>query len=196
LPYTLFAADNGTGNIELWGTDGETGRTLLIKEIKAGSSGSFPTNYAPSLSAGMSFAVMGNFAYFAADDGVHGNELWRSDGTTAGTTEVSDVPGITPGQGSPDIINGLSPQNIVVANGLLFFIGYDPNNPSTGYGVYKTNGVSAPTLVSHPPYAIAGMASNGSRVYWTYDDGNNTTTMTSDGTTTRPSAARRALQRR
>jgi ELWxxDGT repeat protein len=34
---------------------------------------------------------LGSFALFAADDGVHGEELWRTDGTAAGTAMVRDI---------------------------------------------------------------------------------------------------------
>lgn len=39
--------------------------------------------------------LAGDRVYFAADDGAHGVELWRSDGTTAGTVMVADIaPGL------------------------------------------------------------------------------------------------------
>ncbi len=43
------------------------------------------------------YLVVNNVAYFGADDGVNGTELWRSDGTAAGTYMVKDI---TPGVGS------------------------------------------------------------------------------------------------
>src|SRR5262249_13178805 len=35
--------------------------------------------------------AIGSTAYFTADDGVHGLELWKSDGTAAGTMLVKDI---------------------------------------------------------------------------------------------------------
>ena len=46
--------------------------------------------------AGGAFAAqqMGGNLYFTADDGVHGRELWRTDGTSVGTAMLGDL---TPG---------------------------------------------------------------------------------------------------
>jgi ELWxxDGT repeat protein len=37
------------------------------------------------------FTVMGDRIFFSANDGVHGLELWASDGTSAGTKMIVDL---------------------------------------------------------------------------------------------------------
>ena len=53
--------------------------------------------------------------FFAADDGTHGDQLWQSDGTSAGTTMVADI--------NP---NGSSnPQDLTAVDGNVFFSAND-----------------------------------------------------------------------
>ena len=61
--------------------------------------------------------MVGSTLFFAATDGSHGPELWKSDGTTAGTVMVKDV--------YPGAI-GSYPKNLVNVNGTLFYQAFDP----------------------------------------------------------------------
>jgi ELWxxDGT repeat protein len=72
---------------ELLSTDGTVEGISLLKAFGATASP-------------IGTAVAGANLYFSIDDGEHGVELWKSDGTPAGTTLVSDIePG--PGGSTP-----------------------------------------------------------------------------------------------
>jgi ELWxxDGT repeat protein len=185
MPLTVFGAQQANNDVELWGTNGTTGGTFLIKDINTGGSGAV-TNTAAGTGAPLPFAVIGNYAYFSATDGSTGTELWRTDGTAAGTTKVTEFSTNNGTGGDPsDDITGFNPSNIVAANGFIFFIGSGPAavNPSTSpprYGIWKYDpGTNLTTFISDD--GPTQMISAGGRIYWTEDSGEGGIVRSSDG---------------
>ena len=83
--YAFFFADDGVHGKELWKTDGTASGTSMVKDINSGA----PTSY-PSTSK-YTMAVIGSTLYFSADDGSNGVELWKTDGTSSGTSIVKNI---------------------------------------------------------------------------------------------------------
>ena len=111
---------SGHDNRELWKSDGTAAGTEKVTEIRSGADGSSPAE----------LIEVGGQLYFVATDVVYdayygydvNRELWKSDGSEAGTQMVKDI---YPGR------DGSSPRGLTEFEGTLFF-----SAESTGAGTY------------------------------------------------------------
>src|SRR5215218_1011171 len=90
----FFAADDGKHGVELWKSDGTNRGTKLVKDINTVRGNSNPNDKTGALTRSAEVEkpfVVGNRLYFRANDGKHGVELWKSDGTNRGTKLVKNI---------------------------------------------------------------------------------------------------------
>src|SRR3982751_1765240 len=85
----LFFANDGAHGDELWRGDGTTGNTQRVTDIANGPDGLGNANRG---SVTGQLVVCGGFAYFGAIDNGNDIELWRTDGTAAGTKKLNVNP--------------------------------------------------------------------------------------------------------
>lgn len=123
----FFIANDGVNGNELWKSDGTSAGTTMVKDIVAGSSSGFPgfTNYA---------AVVGSTLFFTASTAANGYELWKTDGSTAGTVLVKDI---YAGTTTSTI------ENMVALGSTLYFTAVDA---TTGKELWKSDGTTAGTV--------------------------------------------------
>jgi ELWxxDGT repeat protein len=96
-----------------------------VKQINTAGGSANPAN----------FVDVNGTLFFSAQDGVSGEELWKSDGTSAGTVLVKDIfPGAQDSQ----------PLELTNVNGTLFF---DANDGVSGQELWKSDGTSAGTVL-------------------------------------------------
>lgn len=143
----FFVANDGSHGLELWKSDGTSPGTALVKDINAGPGNAFPdpaTGFLPSL------ANVNGTLLFAAGDGMHFSQLWRSDGSLAGTTLVADL---TPSSGTRDL------SDLTNVNGELFFAAktFDvPGSIFAGGELWKSDATAANTALVQTFYANGG----------------------------------------
>ncbi|MGE4294764.1 MAG: ELWxxDGT repeat protein [Campylobacterales bacterium] len=125
-----FSAFDGIHGRELWVSDGTAEGTKMVKNINTttgceGECGSNPDD----------LTVANGVLYFTAITGLATKrELWKSDGTEAGTVMVKDIhPG---GESYPDYLRAY--------NNKLYFSAY---HPDSGTELWKTDGTEAGTVL-------------------------------------------------
>ncbi len=129
LVYANTTVDKGR---ELWSLNLETLEASLLKDTNPGPASGFGPE---SVRTRVASYVVNRKLYFVADDGVHGEELWVSDGSAAGTLLVKDI--------APGAPSGV----------LREFYDY-PRHPSVGgyfiFGAKANAQVSSPGTETYP----------------------------------------------
>lgn len=135
---TLFFRNiTSTEGGELWKTDGTPAGTVLVKDIRPGTTGSSPVNFGN---------IGGGKVLFYAGDGIVGRELWITDGTDAGTVLVKDInPDNSAGGSSPNSGSDFLQQETGVLNGKYFF--YANTFNANGAEPWVSDGTAAGTFM-------------------------------------------------
>lgn len=88
----FFTQEQATTGTELWSSDGTAAGTALVADINPGPAESCPTDRSrTNITGGYTSSLIDTALLFTATDGVHGYELWRTDGTADGTWMVTDL---------------------------------------------------------------------------------------------------------
>lgn len=119
----------------------------------------------PALTTPANYRSFNNTLYFIAEDADHGLELWKSDGTTAGTTMIVDS--------NPGTADGLSHTDpyprFTQVGSYLYYV-----STINGYQLTRTDGTAAGTEVVtdlDPAYpSIQYLCPAGDQVYFLMDD--------------------------
>ncbi len=173
----IFVANDGTNGFELWKSDGTAAGTVMVKDIYPGTYVNFWGQTYVASSVPYALTDFNGTLLFTANDGTHGSELWKSDGTAAGTVIVDDI---NPGHYSS------RPEELTNVNGTLFFTA---NDGTHGTELWKTDGTAAGTVrVSDIYPGIGGsyikelMNINGTLFFTAEDDTHGFELWKSDGT--------------
>src|SRR5204863_7657452 len=111
----IFLANDGLHGFELWKSKGSAAETMLVRDINPGPADSMQFNDALPVIYQVNHATL-----FTASDGIHGMELWSTDGLPQHTAMLQDI---APGPGSS------APFSFVEVGTKIFF---SANDNSTG----------------------------------------------------------------
>ncbi|WP_223643237.1 ELWxxDGT repeat protein [Corallococcus sp. EGB] len=126
-----FAVNYEDGRKGLWRTTGTAAGTT---EVKA-----FPATPGSRSSLLSQLTATPTQLFFQATDAAHGNELWVSDGTTAGTRLVKDV--------TPGVEDSYLTHLTAAGSTLVFFVeNYDATASASRHELWRSDGTTAGTV--------------------------------------------------
>lgn len=149
---------------QLWVTNGTASGTRQISgqhPLLDPLGGTKPPDYAVS---------NGDLFYITSGPGGNGYELWKTDGTDAGTVQLASF---TPPPG------GLRPGALTDVNGTLLFTADDGTN---GPALWKSDGTAAGTVLVRPAFVNWILNVNGTGVFAAYDGVHTAELWKTDGT--------------
>jgi ELWxxDGT repeat protein len=132
-----FSAGTSSLGRELWKSDGTAAGTVFVKDIYQGNIGS----------GSLGFTEVNGTVFFSADSAIttgqgnhtnttyFGRELWKTDGTAAGTVMVRDI---------RDGFGDSMPSQLTNLNGTLLFTAYTGD---LGWELWRSNGTSTGTVL-------------------------------------------------
>jgi ELWxxDGT repeat protein len=159
--YSQFLSTDG--NYIYFGAQGDTSSTFKLMRTDGTSSGTIPLGQFVSNGSFQYFSTLNvnGKAMFVADDGIHGNELWTTDGTPEGTKVI-------------DLLRGRlssNPKNLSVREGVMYFTAFDGEREQywTSDGTVEgTVTLELSNPESAPSIAFAYGQLNGRMVFWGY----------------------------
>ncbi|OJJ17200.1 hypothetical protein BKI52_31320 [marine bacterium AO1-C] len=134
-----FSATNTTAGTELWKSNGTISGTVMVKDIFAGVFGSSPEQLTKIQVSATEAEV-----YFTAFTATAGREIWKTDGTSAGTVLVKDL-NPSPSTNASKIA-GLTAVRTKVNQDALFFSAFDGDN-NVGTELWTVPPFTCPTAV-------------------------------------------------
>ncbi len=123
----FFIATTPAYGGELWCSNGTAAGTYMVKDITPGPAGT-------SIGLTENSIAHGGIVFFWAKDPLYGYELWRTDGSAAGTYMLKDI--------KPGSSGSYGVSNFATANNLIFFAADDSVH---GTELWATDGSAAGT---------------------------------------------------
>ena len=146
-----YFCDDGINGVALWKSDGTEAGTVMVNDPNPGIGNGYSLE-----ESSYRLAVADDFFCFETFDGIHGIEIWRSDGTAAGTGLLKDI---NPGA------EGTGTASFTGAGSFIYFLVFG----AAGREIWKTDGTESGTVVVSPvkPEFPASFYAVGSRIFYT-----------------------------